>query len=87
MIYGFFFKNHDVRLPKVLIACALVCFVINLGLDTVWLSILQGQAYLAILPARVIKAAIAYVLQVTLIPIVYHGVVKHIPALRAQSEA
>lgn len=87
MIYGFFFKNHDVRLPKVLIACACVCFVINLGLDTVWLSILQGQAYLAILPARVIKAAIAYVLQVTLIPIVYHGVVKHIPALKAQSKA
>ena len=47
MIYGFFFKNHDIRLPKVLIACALVCFVINLGLDTVGLSILQGQAYLA----------------------------------------
>lgn len=83
IVYGLFFKNRDVSLPKVLIACAIVAFFINFGLDTVWLSILQGRSYMAILPARIIKCIITYALQVILIPIVYHGLIKNIPALRA----
>ncbi|XVG95198.1 folate family ECF transporter S component [Eubacteriales bacterium KG127] len=89
IIFGLLLKRDEtgrLQLSRILIACAIVVLFVNLGLDTLWLSILQGKAYMAILPVRMLKSVITYVLQVTLIPLVYHGVVKNIPALRVSKK-
>lgn len=58
VIYGFVLYKKPVRIWRILIAEFLVKAVVNCGLNTLWLAVLNGNAFLAILPARAIKNVI-----------------------------
>jgi ECF transporter S component (folate family) len=77
--FGFFLYNRTVTWKKVVIPSAIVLLIINLGIDTYWLTILLGKGYLALLPARIIKTVLAFPIQVTLIPFVYNRLLRKIP--------
>ncbi len=55
IIYGTILYGHEVSLKRTLAAEFLNCVVCNMFLGTLWLSILYGNAFFALLPARVLK--------------------------------
>ena len=75
-IYGFFLYKKESRFRRILVPVLLVCMGVNLFVDTLWLNILYGQAYLALLPLRVIKCAVMVPIQLVLIKLVWEKVLK-----------
>jgi ECF transporter S component (folate family) len=55
LIYGSLLYNKPVRLWRVLTAEFLAKLFINCGLNTLWLKIMYGSAFMAILPTRALK--------------------------------
>lgn len=54
-IYGLFFYGRKIDLPKTIGARLIVTIGINLTLTPLWLSIMYGNAYKFMVPARLIK--------------------------------
>ena len=73
--YGLFLYNKPKTWPRIIGSVLTVCLVLNLGLDTYWLSILMGKGYLALLPMRIVKAAIMIPIQTLIIGIIWKKVV------------
>lgn len=65
------FLHRRYSLLKNVLACCFVCLVLNLCLDTLWLSIMYGEGYLVLLPARLIKSAINIPVYAALVHIVW----------------
>lgn len=55
VIYGTILYRRPVRLLRIFVAEFLTKAIVNCGLNTLWLAVMNGNAFLAILPARVIK--------------------------------
>ena len=79
LVYGFFYRNREITLKSSILPNAIVSFGLNLILDTVWLMILMGQGFLALLPARIIKCAIMFVIQTVMIPLVWNKIMLKTP--------
>ena len=77
-MYGLLLYKKEVTWQRALIASLIISVVINLGLDTLWLSILYGKGYIPILVGRLVKFPLAVAIQTVLIPLVYKLVVKRI---------
>ncbi len=58
VIYGSVLYKKPVKLWRILIAEFLVKAIVNCGLNTLWLAVLNGNAFMAILPARALKNVI-----------------------------
>lgn len=58
LIYGLVLYQRPLSLRRVFLANGLVTVIVNLCLNTYWLTLLYGSAFMAILPARIIKEAI-----------------------------
>ena len=58
IIYGAFLYKKKVTLPRVFASQLLVKIAVNILLNTLWLNMLYGKAFLAILPGRVISNAV-----------------------------
>ena len=55
LIYGSVLYKKSVSITRILVAEVLVSFLCNILLGTLWLNILYGKAFLAILPMRAVK--------------------------------
>lgn len=55
LIYGYFFFRKERNFKNIAIAVFLVTLICNIGLGTLWIRMLQGKAWMAILPLRVSK--------------------------------
>lgn len=55
VIYGTILYRRPIKLWRIFIAEFLTKAIVNCGLNTLWLAVMNGNAFLAILPARVIK--------------------------------
>lgn len=55
VIYGSILYQKPVRLKRILIAELLVKIIVNCCLNTLWLSLLNGSAFMVILPARILR--------------------------------
>lgn len=75
IVYGVFLYNKPKTWPRIIGAVLTVCLVINLGLDTLWLSILMGKGYIALLPTRIMKAVLMIPVQIFIIGIIWKKVV------------
>lgn len=67
MIYGYFLHNKKVTMRRIALASLVVFLVIDLGLNTLWLSILYNKAAQAFLLGRFIKGASLLPLQIAAI--------------------
>lgn len=54
VVYGFAFYRKPVTLLRVVCANVLVKLIVNIGLNTIWLSILYKEAATALFPARIL---------------------------------
>ena len=66
LVYGLAFYQKEVKLPRILMAQALVSIVLNIALNTLFSAILQGKALAAILPLRLMVNAGAYPVYIAL---------------------
>lgn len=53
--YGYFLYNKPKTWYRTLAPVTIVCILLNLLLNTYWLTIILGKGYLALLPTRAIK--------------------------------
>lgn len=60
MFFGFFFYRKKLTFMSVILSSLLITVVINLGLTTLWLSMMYGDAFIALLGARVVKNLIEF---------------------------
>lgn len=58
LIYGFAFWNQKITLLRVFLATLITALVVNVCCNTLWLSILYGKGFLALLPTRILKQVI-----------------------------
>ena len=72
LIYGMVLYKQPLTIRRTALANALVMLLVNIGLNTYWLTLLYGDAFLAILPARLIKQAVMFPINVAL----FYGVAK-----------
>lgn len=67
VFYGFFFYKRKVTLLNVILSSLLVTLVINLGLTTLWLSMMYGDAFIVLLGARVLKNVLLFPIDTALL--------------------
>ena len=66
MIYGIILYKKPLQIKRILLANGLVMILVNILLNTYWLTLLYGQGFMAILPVRVLKEIILYPIYVAL---------------------
>lgn len=67
LIYGYMLYERRPSLSRVLLAKLLIDVACNLLLNTLWLDLLYGKAFWAILPARFFKNLLQYPVDVLLL--------------------
>lgn len=78
LIYGLFLYKKDLTLLKIIVCCFAAVFIVDLCLNTLWLSILYATEIKLIIIPRLIKAAVLFPIQVILISLYYRLVGKKI---------
>ena len=58
LIYGLFLYQQKLTWTRVLLAQAFVKVVVNIVFNTLWLKILYGKGFLALLPSRIVSNAV-----------------------------
>ena len=76
-IYGLLLYKKPKRLWRVCCAVALICGFVNIGLNTYWVYMLTGNAFLALLPIRSVQNGIMSVVMTSLIWLVAYPIVDH----------
>ena len=67
LIFGWVLYNKEVTFARALIASALVCLLVNLLLNTYWLTIIMGKGFKVLLASRAIKEVVAIPIMALLI--------------------
>jgi len=76
LIYGMVLYKKPLSIKRVIAANTLVTILVNLLLNTYWLTLLYGNAYMALLPARIVKQVIMLPIEVILFYAVARVLVK-----------
>jgi ECF transporter S component (folate family) len=77
-IYGLFLYRKPVTIFNVTISVLLITLFIDLGLNTLWLSMITGKAAAALLIPRIYKSALMLPVQVATIQVLWKYVGSHI---------
>lgn len=67
VFFGFFFYQRKVTLLNVILSSLLVTVVIHLGLTTLWLSMMYGDAFVVLLSARLLKNVLMFPIDTALL--------------------
>lgn len=84
LILGLVLHKRNVNHKTSFIASMLVVILIDLLMNTYWLSILYGEGYIAILPGRIVKCLLTVPIQTLLIPFTWNKLAKRLPAIKKQ---
>ena len=63
VIYGILLYQKPISFKRILVAKVLVSVIVNLLLGTYWLSMIYGNAFMAIFPAKLIQQIIMVPIQ------------------------
>jgi ECF transporter S component (folate family) len=74
VIYGLFLYKKRISLGRVTAAVTFITAIVDITLNTIWLTILTGKTASYFLGARIIKSTIMYPIMVFLILIVWKSV-------------
>ena len=78
LIFGFVLYDKEVTIKRALAASALVCLLINLLINTYWLTIIIGKGFNVLLASRAVKEIVAIPVMATVIVLVDRYVLKHV---------
>jgi ECF transporter S component (folate family) len=74
VIYGIFLYKREKSWSNISLAAITVSLVLTLVLDSFWLHTLYGQAFIALLPTRLLKVGIMIPLQILMIKLVWEKI-------------
>lgn len=78
IVFGLMLHKKNITYVRVFFTALIVCGILNLCLDTLWLHIMMGKGFLALLPARITKVAFAIPIQTILITVVWNKFLKKV---------
>ena len=81
IIYGLFLYNKPITWTRIIGAVLTIGILLNLVLDTYWLSILMGKGFIALLPARILKQFIMIPVQSLAIGLVWKKIIIRFPKI------
>lgn len=84
VLYGIFFYKNKVSLTRCILAKFAVNLFLNILLNTYWLSILYGDAYLVLLISRLWKNIILLPFEITLLFVVLRSVSALLPRINVR---
>lgn len=64
VIYGFFFYKKNISYKNIILATVLKTIIVDIGLNTIWLSMITGKAFMIIIAPRLVKDLIMLPIQV-----------------------
>ena len=67
LIYGCVLYKRPLSLKRIILANVLVMVLVNILVNTYWLTLLYGSAYMALLPVRILKQVIMLPIEVVFI--------------------
>lgn len=81
MLYGLFLHKKPLTWYRIFAVVLFITLFVNLGLGTLWVSMLQGKAFLALLPVRLLKNVVSlglntFILGVILMTPTFKNIVK-----------
>ncbi|ONI47413.1 hypothetical protein AN644_00080 [Candidatus Epulonipiscium fishelsonii] len=71
IIYGVAFYNKPFSLKRVVLATLIVILIVQLGLNTLWLSMLIGKAFIPLVTTKIFKSLIMLPIEATILIVVY----------------
>lgn len=74
-IYGLFLHKKTKTFFRISMAVIIISVFVNLGLDTVWLWIITGKGFMAILPPRIVKTLIMIPIQIIIIKAIWNYII------------
>ena len=66
LIYGLVLYKKPVTLPRIILCNTLIAVFVNMLLNTYWLTLLYGNSFLAIWPARIVSNLITLPINIIL---------------------
>lgn len=81
IVMGLFLYKKEVTLARCAVCFLVVVFFFDFLMNTYWLHILMHQGFVALLPSRVVKCIITYLIEVLLVPLVWNKIMLRIPAV------
>lgn len=79
VLYGLILHNREVTTKRAFLAALAVLCSITVVLNTLWLYIMMGQGFWALIPTRLAEAALMLVVQTITIPFIWNRVILKIP--------
>ena len=67
LIYGYFLYNKKITLLRVIVCELIIIVFVELLLSSIWLVIMFGNAFIAVLVSRLLKAAVMLPIEVSVI--------------------
>lgn len=80
-IFGVMLHNKEVTIWRIVLTEVLQMLIVNLFLNTLWLSMLYGKAFIPLVGARIVKELIMLPINCALITFILKSV-SHIPQLK-----
>lgn len=74
LIWGNFLYRHEVGWKRTLAASTTITVLVDMIMNTLWLSILLGKGYMVLLIPRIVKCAAMIPVHVVLIPLLWRAV-------------
>lgn len=84
VVYGLFLHRKEITWLRVAMAALVVSLVINLGLNSFWLSQILGKGVWGLIVSRVIKEVVLFAVQIPIILVVWQALKR--PLRRYQVE-
>ena len=82
LLFGLILHKKEITIKRTFIAAFFVITIVSLGMDTLWLSIILGKGFFALLPARIVKAVVMVIVEPLTITLVWNKIISKIPSVR-----
>lgn len=82
IIMGIFLYKKEITFARCAICFAVIVLFCDFLLNTFWLHILMDQGFIALLPSRVMKCILTYIVEVLLVPLVWNKIMLRIPVVQ-----
>lgn len=80
-IYGIFLYEKPKTFIRTSISVIIASLLVDLGLNTVWVWMLTGKGFLALLPARAVKTAIMIPIEIIMIRVIWRYIMSHLKTI------
>ncbi|MBS4761904.1 folate family ECF transporter S component [Carnobacteriaceae bacterium zg-ZUI252] len=67
MLYGLFLYRRKITIPRIFLSVLFITIFVNLGLGTLWVSVMRGKSFIALLPVRLYKNALSLFLNTAIL--------------------